>query len=226
MFYKEGQTLYLSVYHYNLVLILEELKKLVIENGGKVKQNTHGFIVNRSILEALEEKKNHLEWLKKYMEEHTDKQIKTDSLQAEIERLEAADNAPVSVSNTGYISFILDGFHYYIQKSEYSELQFRKAAILDGGKVSREYPLDLVPIDNYCLHVFHCTLSSPEIETYRKEAAKALFEYLTGAKETEKVIYSKRVRVANRYNGGYHYETVKEKEQFEALNMDQYTTVA
>ena len=52
MFTKENQTLYLETWEYNSILIIQELKKIVLNNGGRVKPGyTHqeGYIVARNI---------------------------------------------------------------------------------------------------------------------------------------------------------------------------------
>ena len=52
MFTKENQTLYLATWEYNSVLIIKELKRIILNHGGKVKpgySHQEGFIVARNI---------------------------------------------------------------------------------------------------------------------------------------------------------------------------------
>lgn len=197
-FNNENQTLYPNAWEYNNALMLDELREMVIKNGGKVKKETTGSIENRSIYEII--------WKAKE--------------QAEIDKWEAVENKPVKINNNGYLLFTLNNKYYavYIDENPFFEHRFIKTPINEKNEISRHACMEELP------HIFpdefmKADHTAPEVKKARTETAKAIFEYITTAEDSYKRIDTYRKRVPNYYNNGYHYETVKEKEQFKKIDF-------
>lgn len=223
-FTKEGQTLYLSSWEYNATLIISEIKKIVLDNGGRVKESgNNGFIVNRTVSELINKARINKDTLTENInsgkvENNEKRQAYLDKMQDEINKLSAINNDPVAVSNGSYISFIFDNTYYYFQISDnpFFEHYFTKTPVVNG-KYSKDACLEEMNTE----WIFDSFFGIPcaEISEDRKEAANMIFNNLVTAKNSVKRIDSHRVRVSNTYNSGYHYETIKEKERFETITF-------
>lgn len=222
-FMRENETLYLGSWEYNASLILQEIKKLVIENGGRVKETKTGYIVNRSINECLFKAKERHETITNNIEngivENNDtRQAYIQKLENDIKELENINNDPVAVSDLTYITFILDNKHYYLELSEnpFFDMYYHKTPIIDG-KYSRDIYSDKLNT-NWLFDSF-LKVVSDGIENDRKKAAKMIFEQITTAADSEKYIETEKKRVSNTYNSGYHYETIKKPERQEKIDF-------
>lgn len=227
-FMRENETLYLTTYHYNIALILEELKKLILDNGGKVKEQTPGHIVNRSFFEAAEEETRRADGIRHYIEIRKPDEEKTAELEARIKELEAsaealkqkAEESTRPAASLSYICFALDGFYYYIQKADIEyKLQFSKTAINARGEYSRDAYLGDLENDWMQEDFYRLYPENPEIDTERREAAKAIYTALITAGASQKYREGRKTRVANTYNSGYHYETVYRPERMSKIDF-------
>ena len=110
-FTQENQTLYLTTWGCNAALILEELKKIITDNGGRVKDQTPGYIVNRSISGLIDEAKKKIETAKNHLKMGlgNPESIKTfiSKTENEINELKSIDNSPVRYGLTRLFLFHL-----------------------------------------------------------------------------------------------------------------------
>ena len=223
-FTQDNQTLYFDSWCYNAALILEELAKIIQNNGGIVKAANHtGYIVNRSLLSVAKKARLDAERVKKAMIENglADTEKRREYIanrERAAEELENAENEPVKVSYLSYISFVLDGVYYYFQIDDnpFFDHYFVKTPVIDGCKASKDACIENVTRE-WLFDSFIKVCAPAEIADDRKEAANIIFNYLVAAKNSVIRVDSRRFRVHNTYNSGYHYETVKNKERFETL---------
>ena len=233
-FYTQDQILYPAFWDYSFNLILNELAAIVNENGGKVqphKFNT-GLIVNRTLLEAIDKKKDDFESFKRFFADmHKDGKMTNDEYTRridhmtkeytkELQELDAIENNPVKANYPDYIIFTLDGVYYYLN---YSDAQFcyvcNKQKVRDGGIISK---------DVYSTEIsgaFWDGLNTTDFynkELYAekiKQAAQKLYTELLECKFGGIYRESHKTRVPNRYNSGYHYETIFAKERTEKIDF-------
>ena len=224
LFTAENQTLYLDSWQYNAALILEELAAIVENNGGTIKaKDRSGYIVNRSIMELEQKARMDAEKVKEaitsgIVEDNEKRRAYIAKMEATAEEFANMGNEPVKVSHLSYISFVLDDIYYYFQidSNPFFEHYYRKTPVIDGRRCSRDAVGEEIRRDWIFDSLFRACAPS-EIAEDRREAANMIFNYLVSAKVCEKSIDSRRVRVRNTYNSGYHYETIKERERFEVL---------
>jgi len=224
MFLRENETLYLSTWEYNAALILDELQKIIINNGGRVKQQTRGYIVNRTITELATKCKLDAA---KVSERITAGVIETNEAReayiaartAEAAELEAIPNAPRAVSTTTYISFVIDNMYYYVQFDEnpFFDFYYIKTPVNSRNEYSRDACSENLNKD----FLWDCFLSlkKPATDADRREAANMIFNQITSAKDSIIRRDSRRQRVSNTYNSGYHYETIYAKERFAKIDF-------
>lgn len=228
MFTKENQTLYLSCWQYNAALILEELAKIIIDNGGHVKPAYHrGYIENRSFYECAQDAQRKAERLTENvksgiveMNEKRSESLAKWTAEAE-ENKKAGEASRTPAEHITYIIFTLNGFYYSIELNEnpFFEFYYRKTPITANNERSRDAVGEELNKD--FLHDCFIMISEqkPGIAEDRKEAANMIFNQVTSAKPCKKAIESTRRRVANTYNSGYHYETIQGRERLEKIDF-------
>lgn len=210
--------LYLTGWQYNSCLIINELAKIVKDNGGKLVYdfpyiNTYEEIeiINRSILEEIEENK-------RLLNGKTQKEIEqnkyTKEIQKQLEELEKIDNTPKKVKFKNYINYYLNDFVYYIQLQDnpYFEDYIQKEETektAEGYKVKYNYYMETLKkdwIDNYNdIERYSQILTTKQV----KELAKSLFEQIT--KYPVCKILTNKIRANNYFDDRYHYEYIKEE---------------
>ncbi len=206
--------LYLTSWQYNVCRIINELAKIVENNGGRVKPADGGTIQNRSLMEKMKEARQRLEAVEKYAAEHpengTTKQVLYE-YQVELERLEAIPNEPIDATGS-YITFELDGYFYYFQLDDnpFFDHFYRKAKVLEDGTYSGDACCENMPggWKHNCLFEYDCA-KADIVET-----AYEVFNILTSADASEIRRSCHKVKVKNTYNDGTHYEVVPEPERF------------
>lgn len=220
---KDRQKLYLSSWEYNAALILKELCSIIENNGGRVKpEKETALIVNRSLHDEIMETESRLKHL-----HEVEKTVKTNPartkvisvLESKLKELKAIpEEEPVEVNRLTYISFVLDGFYYYYQMNEnpFFDFYYEKTPIKNGA-YSRDACIDIDENKNEWL--FDCFFGRDCSETVIKEAANIIFNKLVSSAQSVIRLDSRRKRVLNTYNNGYHYETIYEKEHFEKINF-------
>jgi hypothetical protein len=218
LFTKENETLYLSSWEYNSCLIINELAKIVIAEGGRVKPRLgkSGYIVNRYLTGAIRdvdtklEKMLSLKSLTDIQKEHIN------DLTDKLHKYKSINNEPIPIEYTTYISFILDDYYYYYQMEENPlfDFYFQKAPVING-----EYSRDYYSQKDEKCWLLDCYLKGDCTEEERKIAANIIFNMLVKAPLGEKYIEKKEIRVANIYNDSYHYETIIQPERKQKVDF-------
>lgn len=226
-FMREGEKLYLRNWEYNTALMLDELEKIVVNMGGTVKTQTSGYIVNATIYDKIEDARHnkavftsHID-LFKNKPELREKAIAAANKYADLEKeLQAvADRQEaVKVNHLSYITFYLDGFVYYFQtdSNPLFPFYFSKAKLDKNGTYSRDAGLEESKKEWLWDSFFNADrLCWDDL----REAAYILFNELVGAAPSKIIRDGRKQRVANTYDGGWHYETVYAPERREKLDF-------
>lgn len=213
-----NKTLYPANWEYNACLIIKELCKVIENHDGRIKPSDCTIkIVNRSQMEIKREIQKRLDTIQGNLDngliEMNDRRKEyINDLRQQLIEIDSWDNEPVEITHGTYISFILDDVFYYVELAEnpYFDFHYRKTPINNGVISCDVYGEDL---DKSFL--WDCFISSNQHPAKADfiESANVLFNTLVSAPFSEKYRDKKRVRVPNYYNGGYHYETVYEKER-------------
>lgn len=172
---------YLNTWHYNAALILTELEKIVINNGGRLcstwerSERINFEIINRGLDEQIHKYK---ETVNRF--ERLTKKAPCE-ITRELERLQNINNEPRNTfyADYLYISFVYNDHYYYYQmdRNPFFDFLFIKTKLINenttarnvyGSTPSREWMLD-------CFWHFDC---SPED---RREAANLIFNELVNA---------------------------------------------
>ena len=216
---KENQRLYLTAWNYNAARIMSELARIVENNGGRYKPTNAAIISDRRLTDALYEYDEKLSLYKRVVSEghgndHTIAAI--DYLEKEIGRLKKINNDPIRVTHTTYISFILDEFYYYYQVDDnpFFDFCYSKTPVKNGRR-SRDAVLEKDKKEWLYDCFFHSGCSDDDI----REAAYLIFNMLVSAKNSTIIRDSKKVRVDNTYNSGWHYETIYAPERLEEIDF-------
>lgn len=210
---KDGEKLYLSNWQYNACRILSELAVIVDNHGGKVKPNRKPVIQNRTLLGAVRECKEKIEYAENL--ELTEKRaFYLKNQREQLEKMESIKNDPIMVSHTTWIHFVLDGFMYTydVDDNPFFDFHYSKTPI-----VKNRYSLDAYRMEDKKEWLFDCFFSFNVSEADIKEAANLIFNMLVNAKQSEIWRDGKKQRVPNIYDGGYHYEMIYRPERFETL---------
>ena len=125
------------------------------------------------------------------------------------------ENEPITVTHTTYISFILDGNYCYYQVNEnpFFDFCYIKTPI-NSGKYSRDAALEADKKD----WLYDCFFESNCGQTDIIEAANLIFNMLCNAPASEIIRSSRKQRIPNTYDNGYHMETIYETER--TANID------
>lgn len=222
-FLRENETLYLDNWNYNAALIMDELRKIVSDNGGKIKPQKPGNIVKRSLIDAIRKNRDDAEQVRARLAsgEVKNAELSTaylERLEKEAAELEAIPNEPRPVSGGTYIIFILDGIYYEFSFDDnpFFEFYYRKTPVING-KYSRDAVGEEINKD----FLWDCFFSAtkPATDEDRREAANMIFNQLTTAKNCNIRRDATRRRVSNTFNRGYHYETIYAPERLEKVEF-------
>lgn len=133
---EKTQKLYLRSWEYNAALILDELEKIVIREGGAVVstwriENKKPYrIVNRSLMKEIRDLSELVNRLEKNNRPTAAEQ------RAKLERLEAIPNEERTVRNGSflYLSFVLDGnyYSYNLNDNPFFDFYFSKIPVENG----------------------------------------------------------------------------------------------
>ena len=217
--FKENERLYLKSWSYNAACIISELAKIVINNGGRVKPTYHAIISNRTIDSAIKDYSFKLERYTNIVNEgHGNEKTKIaiEYVKKELEKMEALNNEPITVSHTSYISFMLNGYYYYYQVDDnpFFEFHYIKTPVSNN-----KYSSDAALVEDKKEWLEDCFLKIDCSKSDIIEAANQIFNMLVNAGTSPIIRDKTRKRVPNTYNGGYHYETVYSPERFENVNF-------
>lgn len=172
---------YFTNWTYNAARVLDELEKIVLNNGGQLASTWRNlmnrktyWITNRALSEAVRKQRERVAILAERNRPALAEQ------RAELERLEAINNEPV-LSYYGdylYINFVLNGTYYYYQmdRNPFFDFLYSKHAVVDGAINPDVYSTTDEKEWLYdCFFRFDCP------DEYRKQAAGAIFEMLISA---------------------------------------------
>ena len=212
-FSKDHNKLYLSTVKFNIARVFTTLATLINENGGRVKETTPGFIIDRTIYDKISDLKSlttrvenainagdeRSDLLKRVLESNTET-LKT---------LEKKEVIPTPATHLNYISFILDDVYYYISVDDniFGDATIIKTSIKDNKRSRNLYSNDFT---KKWIDLLWNTCDDDKI----KEVAFMILEEAKKANYSRPYIESYKRRVANTYNNSYHYETVYKKEEF------------
>ena len=197
---------------------MSKLAELVVENGGRVKPLKKAVISNRTIDTIKTECSLRLEKLKG-LEEKNHKEILVSAIEKkekELKELEQIKNDPITVTNTSYISFVLENTYYYFQLDDNPFFEFLLVKTpVKNGKYSQDAAAEETEKSWLEDQFLKIGCSDKDIN----DAAKKIFDMLVASKNSSIILDKKRVRVQNLYNSGYHYETIYAKERFASVNF-------
>lgn len=215
---KENERLYPATWGYNAARITTELARIVEENNGRVKYGHAALISNRTITGAIFDKEERIKNLKAVNVESKKaaRAAAIKVLEKELEELKRIDNAPIRVTHTSYISFVLENnyFHFSMDDNPLFPFYYTKTPVKNGS-----YSADACSMEDKkewlydCLFYWNC--SDADI----KEAAQQIFNMLCSAPCSVIRRDSRRERVRNIYNNGYHYEIVYAPERITKIEF-------
>lgn len=211
---KENERLYATSWQYNSARILTRLAQLIAAQGGKVKPLYPAVISDRNLEEACTATKRRIE--SSYNAGPTshlkEREIQISNLQNELARFQAIPNAPITVTHTSYINFAMNGvyYSYSLDDNPFFPFHYLKTPI---DPKSETYSGDACMEESSKswftdpLIGFGCPDS--EIES----AAGAILSLLLAAPLSTIRHDTKRTRIPNTYDDGYHFETIPIKER-------------
>ena len=209
---RENERLYLTSWNYNAALVLSELAKIVINNGGRVKPTKTAIISNRSIDEVIHENESRID---RIIEHRNNGKKVNDAiiadLTAENETLKDINNEPVKVTHLTYINFTIDGvyYSYSVDDNPFFPFHIYKTPIKDGKRSA-----DAAGVEDKKEWLSDCFLKMNCSKSDIVEAANLIYNMLITSDNSPIIRNSRRQRVPNTYNNGYHYETIYSKEKF------------
>ena len=215
---KENQRLYPATWEYNAARITTELARIVENYGGRVKYGRTAIISNRSISNAIMEKENRIKQLK-LLNAENEKEIRTAAIKGfekEINDLKQIKNDPLPVTHTGYIQFIFEDNYYYFQtdSNPFFPFYYTKTPIKNN-----RYSKDACCMEDKKEWLFDCFFSWDCSDADIKEGAHLIFNMLCNAPFSNIIRDSRRQRVNNIYNNGFHYETVFAPERIAEIDF-------
>lgn len=223
-FNPEGSTLYPDSWEYNGCRIIKALARVIENHGGRVSysKSSHGFIVNRSILEAVRKYSAREKALKAALSEGRTKNPEVTraaliSTQKDLDNIININNDPIEIFNGLYISFIIDNYYYSLSLNEnpFFDFYYVKTPV-NNNRYSRDAALHTF---NKTEWLYDCFFEYRAADADCMEAANIIFNSLMNAKNSDIIRDSRRERVANRYDGKYHYETIYAPERFATIDF-------
>ena len=220
-FSKDHNKLYLSTVKLNIARVFTMLATTINENGGRVKETTPGFIIDRTVYDKMIDLKEQIARIENAVkEDDARKDILLKVLDADKKQLcdlekTEKEITPTPATHINYISFVLDDVYYYISIDDniFGDATIIKAPVtnnkrsrnLYGEKFTKKWLIN--DLFNAC-----------DDETI-KNAVLMILEEAKKATYNKPYIESYKKRVSNTYNNSYHYETVYKKEEFVSLDF-------
>lgn len=211
---KENERLYATSWQYNSARILTRLAQLITAQGGKVKPLHPAVLSDRNLEEACTATQRRLESSYKAgpTSHPKEREIQTSNLQKELALFQSIPNAPITVTHTSYISFAMNGVYYSYSLNDnlFFPFHYIKAPI---DPKSETYSGDACMEESSKswftdpLIGFGCPDS--EIES----AAGAILSMLLAAPLSTIRHDTKRTRIPNTYDSGYHFENIPVQER-------------
>lgn len=209
---KDNERLYATSWQYNSARILTRLAQLVTAQGGKVKPLHPAILSDRNLEDACTATQRRLEYWNKltFTYDPDERQTIVSKLQCELDNFRSIPNTPIAVTHTSYISFAMNGFYYSfsLDDNPFFPFYYMKTPIENGtysGDACMENASKSWAVN--ALLGFGCPQS--EIES----AAQAILALLLAAPLSTLRHDTKRTRIPNTYDSGYHFETIPIKER-------------
>lgn len=211
---------YLKNWDYNCARLLDCLKTIIENNGGKVKEFPKYEIVNRTVDHVIEECKEKIALYEKYMEKTiVDEKFKTE-LQEYKNKLEKAinfNNKPLELPIYHQIVFVLDNMYYsyVLDDNPFFDFILWKTQVIENhqyavclGEIveNKEWLFD-------SFFRFDCTTDDI------KESANMLFNILVKFPSCKLDKEKEKKRVPNYYNNGFHYEIIEKPVQKKKIDF-------
>lgn len=215
---KNNQHLYLAAYQYNLARILKSIASKAKAAGATVKEGNTAIIEDRTISHRKIEAAAELEKLQA-LPKHQDERIN----QARAERVKKLTKATqekesrhIKVNHLGSITFKLNDIYFVFSADDNPlfPVHYCKTPITDN-KINKDAYFEEIK-DFYFeddIWSSHC----PQKVIDNK--ADEIFNFMLSAKNSGIWRDTKKVRVSNHYNNGYHYETITAASRIETLNF-------
>lgn len=206
---QDNERLYLSSWNYNAALITSELANIVKDNGGRVKPTRTAIISNRTITEMENKYRSDIERLEK-LEPNEKRNAYIEKLKNASSELNKINNDPVAVTHLGGIVFTLNNtfYHYWVDDNPFFEFYYVKTPIVNG-----KYSKDTCCEEDKKEWLYDCFFKYGCSKEDIREGANLIFNMLVKANNSIIRRDSKKQRVPNIYDGGYHYETVYNPER-------------
>lgn len=210
---KDNERLYATSWQYNSARILTRLAQLVTAQGGKVKPLHPAVLSDHNLEDDIQDIEARIRTLtERENESHSDAQtLALQTCLSSLDRLRAIPNTPITVTHTSYISFAMNGLYYSYQLDSNPFLPFYYLKTpIENGTYSSDACLANEPkpwLNDNSFIRYGC--SDSEIET----AAQAILSLLLAAPQSTFRHDTKRTRVPNIYDSGYHFENVPVKER-------------
>lgn len=210
---KDNERHYATSWQYNSARILTCLAQLVTAQGGKVKPLHPAILSDRNLEDDIQDIETRIRTLtEQENESHSDAQtLALQTCLSHLDRLRAIPNTPITVTHTSYISFAMNGLYYSYQLDSNPFLPFYYLKTpIENGTYSGDACLANEPkpwLNDNSFIRYGC--SDSEIET----AAQAILALLLAAPLSTLRHDTKRTRIPNTYDSGYHFENVPLKER-------------
>ncbi len=205
-------------WEYNAARVMSHVATIAENNGARVKYGPRAVLQNRSINKKIREYTERIERVKNpLLPIDAEKQARVIAmLETERAEWENMNNDPITVTHTSYISFVLDDVYYYFQidKNPFFPFYYQKTPVMNG-KIYRCACLE----ESKKEWLFDCMFDARCNNAEVVEIANLIYNELINAKYSTIIRNSRRERVPNMYDGGYHYETVYEKETFNSIDF-------
>lgn len=176
-----NRRLYLNSWNYNAAKILSRLAAIVADNGGRVKPQNSAIISNRSRDAAIRECSEKVE---RYtaLEKNNHNPARAAAIlkySSKLEKLQAINNDPITVTNVSYIRFTLgDCMYYYdVDDNPFFNFHYSKIPVVNGAYNAMCYS------DNDKKEWLHdCFFGADCSDADITEAAYLIFNMLVNAK--------------------------------------------
>lgn len=216
---------YLHTSAYNRCLVINQLRQMVKERGGKLIYYPYNWVEveNRDLPITINEKQISLERIRRRLEEGleltTERVEYIQKIERDIKDWKNIDNTSVLIQGGILsLSFVYQGVYYYFwcEDNPFFPPRFQKQPVIDN-KIGRNYYAEDMKSDWVIDPLFSFTCTKED----REKAVSLLWEILISAPVSEHFRNIKRKRVPNIYNGGYHYETIETPEEFVPLKFEE-----
>lgn len=205
---------YLKNWDYNCARLLDCLKTIIENNGGKVKEFPKYEIVNRSVSDVIEDCKEKISLYENYIEKNGNNDRLNNALIEYKNKLEKAinfDNKPLELPIYHQIVFVLDNMYYsyVLDDNPFFDFILWKTPVIENNQYNvclgeivenKEWLFD-------SFFRFDCTTNDI------KESANMLFNILVKFPSCKLYKEKEKKCVPNYYNNGYHYEIIEKPVQ-------------